>query len=347
MGLCVSRPSTYEGNYGHDHTSVSSTQHDEDIPHQEDDFESYSNLPDRARNKFNELSQAIDSRHLQYSAPELLHYAKRVMENAEAGKPDAEITHLDAQNISTLASAYNHAFPALNLKVFNSGSDFLSHVYHNDEEGAYRAIVKLSGNSEHRVAVDLRNHPDQTKTMLVIESATAHTYKNGHAETLPGYIPLRDNIDKYLSNSCKMAVIEVDAQKSHHDCIIFSLNFALAAYQKDHETFNDLHEKLRDNGSCFSSGRHSDYALGMEFIDGTKILPAVFFKHSHSRQTIRDVLKAQPDLSGKNVSTNRSAPHETLSQRVQNFRVEKEGSQYNMSIEASRARKIRKAIENL
>lgn len=344
MGICSSRPSTYEGNYGNYHTN--SAPHEEDVPHQVDDFESYANIPNRAQNKLNELSQAVNSSHLEYSDPELLHYARRVLDNASSGKPNAEITHLDAQNISKLASAYNRVFSSLNLKVFDSVSDFLSHVYHNNEPGAYRSIVKLSGNSEHRVAVDLRNHPDDTKTMLVIEPATAHSYRKGYAETLPGYIPLRDNIEKYFANSCKTAIIEADAQKSEHDCTIFSLNFALAAYQKD-DVFNDLHDKLRENGRCFSTGKYSDHAIGMEFIEGGKILPAIFYKHSHSRQTINNVLQNQPELSDRNVSTNASSPHETLSERVKNFRVEKDGTSYSMSIEASRARKIRKAIENL
>ncbi|HDU5650214.1 TPA: peptidase C55 [Klebsiella aerogenes] len=345
MGICASRPSTYEGY--HENHNVNSTHQDDEVQHQVADFESYSNIPYRAKNKLDELSQTINASHLEYSAPELLHYAKRVLDNAESGKPNEEITLLDAKNIPTLAAAYNRSFPELNLKVFNSGSDFLGYVYNHDEPGAYRAIVKLSGNSEHRVAVDLRNHPDQKKTMLVIEPATAHAYKKGQVVTLPGYIPLRDNIDKYFSNSCKMAVIEVDAQKSEHDCIIFSLNHALAAYQKDKDTFSNLHDKLHENGMCFALGRYSDHAIGMEFIDGTKILPAIFYKHSHSRKTIIDVLREQPELTEKNVSTNRTSPSEMLSERVKNFRVEKNDTHYSMSIEASRARKIRKAIENI
>lgn len=229
MGICASRPSTYEGRSGYHETERA--QHDAETSGHVDDFESYSNLPFRAKSKMDALSQAMDSSHLHYSAPELIHYASQVLENAASGKPDSDITDLDAQHLPALASAYNHAFPSLNLKVFNSGSDFLSYVYHHDEPGAYRAIVKLSESTEHRVAVDLRNHSDQTKTMLVMERAMAHGFEGGRTQTLPGYKPLHDNLNKYFSNSCNMAIIETDAQKSKHDCVIFSLNFALAAYQ--------------------------------------------------------------------------------------------------------------------
>ncbi|MGR3832273.1 hypothetical protein [Ralstonia pseudosolanacearum] len=69
------------------------------------------------------------------------------------------------------------------------------------------------------------------------------------------------------------------------------------------------------------------------------------FKHAHSRATIDDVLENQPDLEGRNVSTGSENPHQTLSQRVRDFRIERDDRGYSMSIEASRLRKIRKAIE--
>ncbi|EOS92803.1 hypothetical protein SY86_16575 [Erwinia tracheiphila] len=38
-----------EGNYVHNNASISSTQHEEDIPNQVDDLESYSNVPGRVK----------------------------------------------------------------------------------------------------------------------------------------------------------------------------------------------------------------------------------------------------------------------------------------------------------
>ncbi|WP_459178694.1 YopJ family acetyltransferase [Pseudomonas savastanoi] len=54
----------------------------------------------------------------------------------------------------------------------------------------------------------------------------------------------------------------------------------------------------------------------------------------------------QPELADRNVSTNRESAHQTLSERVADFRVQRSERSYSMSIESSRLRKIRKAIES-
>ncbi|WP_458296480.1 YopJ family acetyltransferase, partial [Xanthomonas graminis] len=64
------------------------------------------------------------------------------------------------------------------------------------------------------------------------------------------------------------------------------------------------------------------------------------------RASIDRVLEKQPDIAGTDVSTNRYGAAETLHERVRAFGIKRDARPYSMSIEASRIRKIREAIES-
>ena len=70
------------------------------------------------------------------------------------------------------------------------------------------------------------------------------------------------------------------------------------------------------------------------------------YESRHGGNNSSDSEVAQPTHSRSNVSSNRNNSRETLSERVQAFRVQREDRAYSMSIEASRLRKIRKAVES-
>ena len=178
-----------------------------------------------------------------------------------------------------------------------------------------------------------------------MESALSHTWDPNKREHvfISGLPSLQRNVETHFNN-CKMAVIDVEAQKSMIGCMMFSLNFALSAHQKD-DFFNDLHDRLHENGRCFD-GPESEIIGKMEYVEGTKMLPAIFYKHAQSRATMDEVVRNQSGLRNRNVNTHRSSPHETLQDRAKNFRVTRGERSYSMSIEASRMRKIRKAIED-
>jgi len=252
---------------------------------------------------------------------------------------------LDGENIETLANTYNTRHPDLNLKCFPWAELFLEKLY-TSSEPTWRALFRLTTQNRHRIAADIRTHADGGKTVLLLESALSHTWNKNKNEYqfILGLQSLQRNIQTNFQN-CKMAVIDVEAQKSKIGCSLFSLNFLLNAYQKD-DLFNSLHERLNENGRCFE-GHESAVIGGMEYIEGTKILPPIFYKHAQSRGTIDDFVKHQSHLQNTNVSTSQSGPRETLQERVQNFRVTRGERSYSMSIEASRMRKIRKAIEDL
>ncbi len=298
-------------------------------------------LPERPRQKAIALRSALNRS--ENTPPDLQAYAEAALTAAKIGST-AEITQLDVQNKQYLADAYNTRFPDLKLVCHHSAQAFFSD-FMTSERPVWRSLVQLSPNSLHHVAIDVRIQ-DGKRTAVVLEPALGYGTRNdGQIAIMAGYEPLARNIQKYLGENGDMAVVQLGAQKSHYDCIIFSLNLALCAYQKD-DVIDPLHERLRGNFRCFGSSENkSQLYQNIEFINGSKFLPPIFFKHSHARSTISEVLEDQPEISDRNVSTGKDNPRETLSERVRNFRIDRGEIAYSMSIEASRLRKIRKAIE--
>lgn len=363
MGICISRPSVRHDSY-HDHgqghqtesaryeesAQSSSLSSSSESPPQSPRQPVASKLPDRAMNKITALRDSHQRAQLYSTNLGLLHYAESVLNNIEYRQSNLETLQFDAQNLGAMASAYNERFAQLKLHCFESRGAFLDHLQSHNEPGAWRGVFRLNPPSLHHVAVDVRNHPGGEKTLLILEPITAYKDDVYPPAYLPGYPQLREEVNSRFRGNCKMSVIETDAQRSWHDCVIFSLNFALCSYQKD-DVFDRLHKSLAEKGQCFPSSddNRSRLARGIELIDGKQILPALFYKHAHSRGTAADVVNAQPHVANDNVSTSRNSPRETLSERVQAFRVYREGGNpetYSMSIETSRARKIRKALDN-
>ncbi|WP_122325759.1 YopJ family type III secretion system effector XopJ, partial [Pseudomonas savastanoi] len=362
MGICVSKPSVrhdynedYGRNYGADtaqassNTSSSDSEWEQSPPHSPRQPVA-ADIPDRAKDKISALRESY-YRSQMSSNPNLLDYAKNILDNIEYRQSNIDTLQLDAQNLGSLAAAYNTSFSQLNLHCFDSRIAFLDHLQSHNEPGAWRGVFRLNPPTLHHVAVDVRNHSNGQKTLIVLEPITAYKDDVYPPAYLPGYPQLREEVNTRFRGNAKMSVIETDAQRSWHDCVIFSLNFALCAYQKD-SAFDSLHEKLAESGYCFPGNEdsRSRLARGIELIDGKQVLPAVFYKHAHSRGTVTAVANAQPHIANDNVSTNRSSSRETLNERAEAFRVHREGGDpenYSMSIESSRARKIRKALEGV
>ncbi|WP_372160758.1 YopJ family type III secretion system effector XopJ [Xanthomonas axonopodis pv. cyamopsidis] len=304
----------------------------------------FNSLPRRPRKKATDLTNALNSSN--YIPHELQIYAEAALQAAKTGSSEA-ITRLDSTNKYCLANAYNSRFSGLHLSCHDSAQAFFSEFMTTDKP-AWRSVVRLSPQSLHHAAIDVRIENGK-RTMLVIEPALAYGMQDGEIQMLAGYELLGRNVKSCLGENGEngdMAVIQLGAQKSRFDCIMFSLNLALSAYQKD-SIFDNLHGKLRRNLRCFPSWeKKSILHKGIEIVDGDKFLPPVFYKHSHSRATVDEYLSNQPENSDRNVSTGSTNPSETLSERVRNFRVERGNLSYSMSIEASRLRKIRKAIES-
>ncbi|CAE6867821.1 hypothetical protein R69746_08214 [Paraburkholderia aspalathi] len=357
MGLCASKPTTEGGVYRYDaggerSGGKSAASSSNSSPTSSPSSYHLDNLPKRARDKARALENALKHTSIAHTNPQLAAYADAVLQAASKDGVNPEISRHDAENIEALADTYNARYPELNLSCFASPESFLERLY-TSSAPAWRALVRLSNNATHRIAADVRTHADGEKTVLLIESALAFGWNavTGKHDFMAGLLSLQKNVDMHFNN-LKMAVINVDAQKSRIGCMVFSLNLVLSAYQKS-DFVSALHERLNDNGRCYESHEgNSEFVSGMEYIDGVKVLPAVFYKHAHSRATVEEVIRNQPHLQNSNVRTNRSSPHETLQDRLQAFRITRKSitgkdRSYSMSIEASRMRKIRKAIEDL
>ena len=349
MGICLSKPKPGgDYRYGNhtDHPAGSSAgAKASGSAARAPSLYSLENLPKRARSKAMALEDAVNNAPPASLPPEMAAYADAVLRVAETGGAYKEILEHDAQNIQTLADAYNAAHPDLKLQCLGSRAAVLERLQ-SCHEPAWRAIFPLSRGSNHQVAVDIRTHSDGKKTLLLLEPLVSRKWNPNERrhDFIAGLTPLLENIG-IPSNNCKMAVIDAQAQKSKIGCVIFCLNFALSAY-RENGFFNGLHARLHDTGRCVE-GPTSQVLDGMEFVDGTRTLPVTFYKHANSRATVKKVIGHQRSLRDKNVSTNQSTGHETLLDRVRNFQITRGELSYSISIEASRMRKIRKAIEDL
>lgn len=302
------------------------------------------NLPRRARKKAEDLIQAVENSDIARTNPQLAHYADVVLRIVGYSAPTPEVSTLDAENLPILVESYNKRYPNLNLTCFDDPRVFLSHLWQSSES-SWRALVKL-GNS-HRVAVDIRTYDDGRKTLLIMESARAHGLdQENNLRFTTGIEYLHENIATYFQGMCHMSIIDVAAQKSMIGCMSYALNFAINSHHNA-AFFDSLHARLHDSGRCFNDeDGKSEVLKGMEFVEGEQVLPALFYKHAQSRGTINSVLQHQPHLADADVRTNRSEPAETLDDRARAFRITRDDLSYSMSIEASRMRKIRNAIEN-
>ncbi|MGY3621764.1 hypothetical protein ACVJGD_007960 [Bradyrhizobium sp. USDA 10063] len=135
------------------------------------------------------------------------------------------------------------------------------------------------------------------------------------------------------------------------------MQFALAAHQKS-STFEDWHDNLHRLGTIADEGDDSSNYLPspdvmLEYAEinlfhGEQFLPALFYKHSHSGGVIDEVASYQPGIKDEDVSTSRRDPKtESLAGRHEAFAVQRDSRQYSASIEASRATKIRTALDRM
>ena len=344
MGLCISKQSS---TYVDRHDSINNTQRENAAVSPSTSAEvnthasPFSQLPRRARRKAESLANTL--RLANNVNPQLAHYAQRVLDTVTTSQTTREISNLDARNLAILADTYNDKYPGLNLQCARTPTEFRAALA-TTHAASWRSIAILDPRGSHRIAIDVRTHDDGRRSLLVMETTQALKHdQHGQPMLQNGYHEFIDALDHEFGANARMAVIDVKAQKSKIGCQPFCFNFALHAFHHS-QFFDDLHQRLHDHGVCFQSGNKSAHVNGTEYIDGTKILPAVFYKHAESRGTVDTVVKQQPGLAHKNVSTSNNGPAETLRERVNAFRIQRDALAYSMSIEASRMHKIQEAI---
>ncbi|WP_055001232.1 type III secretion system YopJ family effector HopZ4, partial [Pseudomonas cannabina] len=275
----------------------------------------------------------------------LVTYGARTLKMLATNKqPDEALLKLDIKNLPAMVSTYNRRYPGLNLQHFDSPLDFLQSLRGQTSPVSQRAILRLERDGEHHVAADVRLRPNGETSVIILEPAKVLTFAVGHTQ-------LRRQAFTYLDERAKFAFMEVGAQKSAADCVIFDLHFALHAHQRA-SLFDRWHDNMAEYGTIdpYRQSAASPNVLledaGVELVLGEKMLPPIFFKHTHSSSVVEEVESSQPGSAEKDVSTSgRQQINESLRERVQAFRVNRGDYGYSASIETSRATKIRLALE--
>lgn len=297
------------------------------------------------------LQDVVSRANCEQIAPRLANFGEHVAYRLNVNNQPAEdILEMDVANFPTIANVYNSRFPELRMEHMDSPSALFAALSNRNDTAAWRAVVRIADGAEHHITVDVRTREGQAPTVIVMEPAAMRTF-------MPNYWNLMRQAQAQLGHDIKWAFIEVGAQKSPADCVIFGMNHALAAFQKS-DLFDEWHENLDMHGTLASPDDVSERflaspdplmeAAGIKLFNGSEMLPAVFYKHTHSKTVIEDLNDNQPGARDKDVSTSvRERKSESLSDRIQAFTVSRGEREYSVSIEASRATKIRTALSRM
>ena len=308
-------------------------------------------IPPRPRAKISALAETTQRAEQAGVDADLVAYAREALEQAEWQQADTKLSQLDRQHLPALTAECNRRHPGLNAVAMHTQEAFMEHLARHDNPPAWRALLQVSSNSLHRIAVDVRHHPDGSHSLILLDASRAYDRKYFPPSFLQGYGSLFSQLRSQFGERCRLAVIEADAQKSLAGCTIYSVSHAMELHR--HEAFFDeLHDRLRTQGRCLAKGHAaSEQARGVELVDGRAVLPASFYKHAHARSTVDEVVKKQgATAQHQDVSTG-SGTSETIGQRVQDYRVTRDVPEedstlsYSMSIETARMTKIRHALE--
>ena len=283
-------------------------------------------------------------------------------------QPKAEMTRLDMENLPALVAVENSRHPGLKLRHYSNPLDFLDSLP-RVPEGSSRAIVCLANGGNlitHHATVDVQKLAGQHPTFIVLEASTLN--KN----TFKPQRQLLTAMGRRGIDTSRLALVEVGAQKSPNDCVMYCLNFALKAL-KNAAVFDDLHRNLAETGTLrpdISFEQHfalsediikerseqkvKGYLETIAFAAGPLVLPPDFFKHTSSLAVAEKVsaLAAQNCAPGELPATSRvnSMRHEqpeSLTQRVEAFVVTRRDNNgkftYSSSIEGFRLQEIARA----
>lgn len=312
--------------------------------------------PARVKEKLRHMQKLGRSGHRQldrYAAAA----GKMVRKNLQ---PDEKMTELDIRNLPALVEAENARHPALALRQYGSPGDFLRDLAAM-QEGSGRAIVRLTDTEGapvfHHVMVDVQKKAGQAPTLVVLEPA------NLNDRTLTPHLAFYANMRRDGVDTSRVALVEVAAQASPNDCIMYCLNFALKA-MKNGAAFDDMHRDLAHQkgpghelgleehvANCYGvlggwgAGSVPGFLGDVAFAAGPLVLPPDFYKHASSPILAKSVdERAAADQAGS--SHQHAAP--SLEQRVADYEVTRPNKKgelrtYSASIEGFRLQEIARA----
>ncbi|HEX7912986.1 MAG TPA: YopJ family acetyltransferase [Paraburkholderia sp.] len=221
------------------------------------------------------------------------HFQALLLGNWSPGPTDDKY---DAAILPAIVAAENARSPALSLTLLSPKEDFASWLKATRPARA-RVMFPMPGNDGHYVTADIRRIGGKT-SVIVIEPLSLKDNADLKDSTRDKYekrtLPL---LKKALKSDVTLSVLTVDTQKSTNDCRVFALS--AAAKLTDHASLiNSLHQQnLSRQPIRTALGQDAEVLAStrkVRVLDGKGILPPAFVKHSQSRTTLNNWLKANP-----------------------------------------------------
>lgn len=337
----------------------------QDVPGTSSPHSSDNQIPERLQTKL-KRAEAEDS-------PEqrLNHYAEAACRLVRGNvQPDYDMTQLDIENLPTLIATENSRHPELKLRQYTHPNQLLDDLA-TMPPGSFRALTPLVTHdgrlAQHHVMVSVNKAPGKAPTVVILEPSGTNEIT---LKLLCSLVNLTKARGMDLS---RFAIVEVGAQASQNDCVMFCLNFALKSL-KHEAVFEKMHRNIAKGrgptpninlkthlkqGKCWGSAV-SVYGTDsvklffdkMGYASGPMALPPEFYKHTSSATVARHVLAAAADFAAPartHVNSDRHPLPESLTERVEAFRVTRRASDseepesYSASIEGFRLQEIRRA----
>ncbi|WP_157288393.1 YopJ family acetyltransferase [Uliginosibacterium gangwonense] len=240
------------------------------------------------------------SAHGQSTRADAVKYMQQVKERFQMllhgnWSPAAVDDKYDEAVFHVLVAAENARSPTMNLQLLDSGDDLASWLQRERTKTA-RVISVMRGLEPHVVTADIRRIDGKT-SVVVIEplGMSGDTRRKYEQEALP-------SLRSTLPSDVTMSILSLNIQKSTNDCRIFALS---AASKLD--DYPDLilkhHQKNIKGKSLKTANGHKAGVLAgsgnVRVIDGVGVVPPVFAKHTQSRKTLDNWLRASPRSYGR------------------------------------------------
>lgn len=169
----------------------------------------------------------------------------------------------------------------LNLSYVETPQGVLDKIK-NKNNHDQRYIIRISDRIPHSAVIDVKSINGKP-SILFFESSKSSSDASGM---------LTFNVKLALEKvnlSDRFCVVELDIQRSHYDCAMFSLAIAKKIH-KHEEAIYSLHKFIADNKM---TKPNAEGFIRKNISD--KFLPADFYKHTQSKYRIQEYLKANPE----------------------------------------------------
>lgn len=156
-------------------------------------------------------------------------------------------------------------------------------------------------------------------SILLFESARPYSNSSGILA-----FNIRLALEK-INLGAQFCVIELDIQRSHYDCAIFSLAIAKKIHKHEEAIFS-LHQYIADNEMT-----KPDFEGFVRKNISDRFLPADFYKHTQSKSRIKEYLETNPENANRFINKKNERITDLMNTRF----VEVNDDDKNMSVSKS------------